>query len=135
MKIMVTSLKRSQACTTTVCAPVLQQATTDPCLCQRLPDTPQVCLLWGQSSFLLGPGAKVLLCPPRIYFTVLSKFWKLHGGLNGDLLQEDLCHVHTQSPCPYSTSKTARLFLYSVIFSTIFRAFSLNKIVCGCLCG
>ena len=22
------------------------------------------------------------------------------GGVNGDLLQEDLCHTHTQSPCP-----------------------------------
>ena len=36
MKIMVTSLKRFHACTAT---PVLQQATTYPHLCQRLPDT------------------------------------------------------------------------------------------------
>ena len=43
---------------------------------------------------------KVLLCPPRVYFPVLCKFWQLYGGVNGNLLQEDLCHTHTQSPCP-----------------------------------
>ena len=34
---------------------------------------------------------------------VLCKFWWLYGGVNGDLLQEGLCHTHvcgTQSPCP-----------------------------------
>ena len=28
------------------------------------------------------------LCPPRVYFPVLCKFWQLYGGANGDLLQE-----------------------------------------------
>ena len=53
---------------------------------------------------------KVLLCPPRVYFPVLCKFWQLYGGVNGDFLQEDLCHTYartyalvwTQSPCPCS---------------------------------
>ena len=43
------------------------------------------------------------LCPPRVYFPVLCKFWQLYGGVNGDLLQEGLCHTQvccTQSPCP-----------------------------------
>ena len=43
------------------------------------------------------------LCPPRIYFPVLCKFWQLCGGVNGNLLQEGLCHTQvccTQSPCP-----------------------------------
>ena len=34
---------------------------------------------------------------------VLCKFWWLYGGVNGDLLQEGLCHTQgccTQSPCP-----------------------------------
>ena len=34
---------------------------------------------------------------------VLCKFWRLYGGVNGDLLQESLCHTQvccTQSPCP-----------------------------------
>ena len=46
---------------------------------------------------------KVLLCPQRVYFPVLCKFWQLSGGINGDLLQEDLCHTHTQNPCPCSS--------------------------------
>ena len=43
------------------------------------------------------------LCPPRVCFPVLCKFWQLCGGVNGDLLQEGLCHTQvccTQSPCP-----------------------------------
>ena len=43
------------------------------------------------------------LCPPRVYFPVLCKFWQLYGGVNGDLLQKGLCHTQgscTQSPCP-----------------------------------
>ena len=35
------------------------------------------------------------LCPPRVYFPFLCKFWWLYGGVNGDLLQEVLCHTHT----------------------------------------
>ena len=86
--------------------PALQQATTDPRLRWRLLDTHRqvrVSLLRGHHSFLLGPGAhKVLLCPPRVYFPVLAKFWQLYGGVNGDLLQEGFCHTQvccTQSPC------------------------------------
>ena len=104
MKIGATFFKRSYA---TLSAPTLQQATTDPCLCWRLLDTPGkvwVSLLWGQCSFLLGPGThKFCLCSPRVCFPVLCKFWQLCGGVNGDLLQEGLCHTQvycTQSPCP-----------------------------------
>ena len=46
------------------------------------------------------------LCPPRIHFPVLCKFWQLCGEVNGDLLQEGLCHTKvccTQSPCPCSS--------------------------------
>ena len=45
--------------------PILQQATTDPCLCQRLLDTHRqvwVSLLWDHCSFLLGPGAHKVVC-------------------------------------------------------------------------
>ena len=41
------------------------------------------------------------LCPPRVYFPVLCKFWQLYGGVSSDLLQEGLCHTRiccTQSP-------------------------------------
>ena len=43
------------------------------------------------------------LSPPRVYFPALCKFWQLSGGVNGDLIQEGLCHTQiccTQSPCP-----------------------------------
>ena len=44
--------------------------------------------------------------PPRVYFPVLGEFWQLYGGVNDDLLQEDLCHTQgycTQSSCPCSS--------------------------------
>ena len=47
------------------------------------------------------------LCPPRVCFPVLCKFWLLCGGVNGDLLQEDLCH--TQSPCLCSRPLLTRI--------------------------
>ena len=47
-----------------------QQATVNPHLCWRLPDTHRhvwLSLLWGRFSFLLGPGMhKLLLCLPRV---------------------------------------------------------------------
>ena len=47
------------------------------------------------------------LGPPSVCFPVLCKFWWLYGGVNGDLLQEGLCHTQvycTQSPCLCSSS-------------------------------
>ena len=53
-------------------SPTLQQATTDPHLCQRLLDTHGhvwVIFLWGHCSFLLGPGSpKVLFVPSKSLF-------------------------------------------------------------------
>ena len=63
----------------------------------------------GQSlvgSLLLSPGSwctTFFLYPPRVCSPVLCKFWWLCGGVNGDLLQEGLCHTQvccTQSPRP-----------------------------------
>ena len=52
--------------------PTLQQATADPCLCQRLLDIHRhvwVSVFWGHCSFLLGPGAhKVLFVPSQSLF-------------------------------------------------------------------
>ena len=85
----------------------LQQATADPCLHWRLLDTHGqvwVSLLWGHCSFLLGPGVHtVCLCLQESVSPGLCKFWQLCGGVNGDLLQEGLCHTQvccTQSSCP-----------------------------------
>ena len=79
-------------------SPILRQATTDPSLHQRLPDTHRQvsCGVTVPYSWVLVH--KVLLCPPRVY-PVLYKFWQLYSGINDDLLQEDLCHIHTQKPC------------------------------------
>ena len=63
----------------------------------------------GQSlvgSLLLSHGSwctRFCLCPPRVCFPVLCKFWRAYGGVNGNLLQEGLCHTQvccTQSPYP-----------------------------------
>ena len=46
------------------------------------------------------------LCSPSVFSPVLYKFWQLCVGVNGDLLQEGLCHTQvccTQSPCPCSS--------------------------------
>ena len=80
----------------------------------------------GQSlvgSPLLSPGSlctKFCLCPPRVYFQVLCKFWQLCGGVNGDLLHVALCHTQaccTQSSCPcdpYSTADAQAQFSLSL---------------------
>ena len=109
MKIMATSFKRSYACTATLSAPTLQQPPLTHASAGDV-DTPRqvwFSLFLGHCSFLLGPGAhKFLLCPIRVYFPVLCKFWQLYAGVNGDFLQEDLCHTQvccTQSPCPCSS--------------------------------
>ena len=58
-------------------------------------------------SLLLCPGswsAQGFVCALQEFLSpVLCKFWQLYGGVNGDLLQEGLCHTQvcrTQSPCP-----------------------------------
>ena len=60
--------------------------------------------MWGHCSFLLGTGAhKVLFVSSKNLFPQLCVSSKLYGGINGNLLQEGLCHTQvccTQSPCP-----------------------------------
>ena len=51
-------------------------------------------------------NTRFCLCPPRVCFPVLCKFLWLYGGVDGDLLQEGLCHTQvccTQSLCLYSS--------------------------------
>ena len=67
----------------------------------------------GQSlvgSLLLSPGswcAQGFVCALQESASlVLCKFWWFYGGVNGDLLQEGLCHTQvycTQSPSPCSS--------------------------------
>ena len=68
MKIMVTSLKVSMHVLLHSVPPALQQATTNPCLCQRLPDTHRQVwdsLLHGLCSFLLGSWCTSFYCAPQ----------------------------------------------------------------------
>ena len=82
--------------------PTLQQATTNPSIHWKLLDTHRQVSCGVTVLFSWVLVHKVLLCPPRVYFPVLCKFWQLYSRVNGDLLQEDLCHTHTQSPSPCS---------------------------------
>ena len=59
LKIMVTSLKRSHACTATVHAHNLAAGHHQPRPSLETPKHPQASLLWGHCLFLLGPGADV----------------------------------------------------------------------------
>jgi len=61
-------------------------------------------------SLLLSPGSwctQGSVCALQESLSpVLCKFWSLYSGVNGDLLQEGLCHTQvycTQSPCPCSS--------------------------------
>ena len=111
MKIIATSFKRSHAGTATLSALDLAAGhhRSTP-----LPETPRHS--WaslGQSlvgSLLLFSGswcAQSFVCALQESVSpVLCKFWWLYGGVNGDLLQESLCHTQvccTQSPCSRSS--------------------------------
>ena len=115
MKIMVTSFKRSHAYTATLSAPnpAASHHRLTPLL--ETPGHSQASL--GQSlmgSLLLSPGSwctRFSLCLPKVCFPVLCKSWQLSGGVNGDLLQESLCHNQVyciESPCPFSSPLLTR---------------------------
>ena len=108
MKIMVTSFKRSHACTATLSAPNPAAGHHRPTPLLETPGHSQASL--GQSlvgSLLLSPGswcAQGFVCALQESVSPgLCKLWWLYGGDHGDLLQEGLCHTQvccTQSPCP-----------------------------------
>ena len=108
MKIMVTSFKRPHACTAALSAP-------DPAAGHHRPTPPPETPGHSRASLdqslvgslLLYPGSwctQSFVCALQESVSpVLCKFWQLYGGVNGDLLQEGLCHTQvccTQSPCP-----------------------------------
>ena len=110
MKIMATSFKRSQAGTAVLSAP---NPAAGHHQCMPLLETSgHSRASLGQSlmgSLLLFPGSWCTQCfvcaLQESVSPVLYKFWQLYGGVNGNLLQEGLCHTqvyYTQSPCPCS---------------------------------
>ena len=108
MKIMVTSFRRSHA-------GIAALSASSPAAGHRRPTT--LLETPGHSRASVGPSlVGSLLLSPGSWCTqgsvcafqesvspVLCKFWQLYGEVNGDLLQEGLCHTQvysTQSLCP-----------------------------------
>ena len=85
MKIMATSFKTSHVCTAALTAPNPASGHHQPTPPPETPGHSWASL--GQSlvgSLLLSPGSwctKFCLCPPRVYFPVLCKFWQLYVSL------------------------------------------------------
>ena len=80
------------------------------------PETPDIHRqVWSNLLWVTAPFSWILvctrfcLCPPRVCFPVLCKFWRLYGGVNGSLLQEGLFHTHIC--CPQSPSPCGRPLL------------------------
>ena len=108
MMKMGTSFKMSSACTATLSAPEPAAGHRQPMPPPETPERSQARL--SQSlvgSLLLSSGSwctQSFVCALQESVSpVLCKFWRLYGGVNGDLLQEGLCHIQvccTQSPYP-----------------------------------
>ena len=107
-KTMVTPFKMSRAHTSAFSAPSPAAGHRQP---MPLPETPGHS--WGSlgqslvGPLLLSPGSwrtQGCVCALQESVSpVLCKFWWLYGGVNGDLLQEGLCHTQvccTQTPAP-----------------------------------
>ena len=98
MKIMATSFKRSFAPTATLSAPNPAAGHHQPMPLPEIHGHSQESL--SQSlvrSLLLSPGswwAQGFVCDIQESVSpVLCKFWWFCGGVNGDPLQEGLCHT------------------------------------------
>ena len=111
MKVMATSFKRSHESTATLSAPnpaagrrraLLTHASAGDSWTLPGKSGSVSCGVTAPFSWLLV-HTSFCLCPPVVYFPVLCKLWQLYSGINGDLLQEGLCHTQVccaQSPCP-----------------------------------
>ena len=94
MKIMASSFKRSHTCTAALTAPNPAAGHYWPTPPLETPGHSWTSL--GQSlvgSLLLSPGSWCTRFCLWVSFPVLCKFWQLYGGVNGDVLQEGLCHT------------------------------------------
>ena len=107
MKIKATFFKRSQARTAALSAPDAAAGHFRPRPLQEIPGHFWACL--GQffvGSLLFSPAfwcTQGFVCALQESVSpVLCKFWWFYGGVNGDLLQEGLCHTQvccTHRPC------------------------------------
>ena len=104
---MATSFNRSHACIAALSASDPETGHHQPTPPPETPGHSWACL--GQflvGSLHLSPGswcAQSFVCSLQESVSpVLCKFWWFYGGVNGNLLQEGLCHTQvccTQSPC------------------------------------
>ena len=103
-KIMAASFKRSHACTPTLSAPNPSAGHHRPTPPLETPGHPQASPLQSPvGSLLFSPGSwctRFCLCLPTVSFPVLCMVWQLYGGVNGDLLQEDLLYPSLLHPEP-----------------------------------
>ena len=116
MKIKASSFKMSHACTAALSVPNLALGHCQPTPLPGTPGHSQASL--GQSlagSLLLSPRswcAQAFVCSLQESVSpALCKVWRLYGGVNGDLLQEGLCHTQvccTLSPCSCSSPLLTR---------------------------
>ena len=108
MKIMVTSFKRSHALTVALSAPNYAAVHHQFTLLLETPGYSHTSLDQSLAgSLLLSPGSwctQGSVCALQESVSpVLCKFWRLYGGVTGDLLPEGLCHAQVccaQGPCP-----------------------------------
>ena len=105
--MMATSFKRSHACTATLSAPNPAAGHHRPTPPPETPGHSWVNLGQSLLGSLHSPGswcAQGFVCAlQESVSSVPCKVWWIYGGVNGDLLQEDLSHTQvcgTQSPCP-----------------------------------
>ena len=116
MKIMATSLKRSQACTATLSAPNPAAGHHRPTPPPETPGHPQAGPRQSLvGSLLLSPGSwctGFCLRPPRVYFLVLRKFWQFCGGLMATSSKRAYAIPKTAAPrAPAPQQSTADLYL------------------------
>ena len=117
IKIMATSFKRSHADTATLSAPHPAAGHCQPRPPPEILDTHgQVWVKSLVGSLLLSPGSwctQGFVCAlQKSISPVLSKLWWLYIGVNGDLLQEGLCHTQVcciQGPCPWGSPLLTRI--------------------------
>ena len=108
VKIMVTSFRRSHADTATPSAPNPAAGHRRPMPLLATPGHSRASLCQSLlGSLLLSPGSWCIqgsVCALQESVSpVLCKFWWLCSGVNGNLLQDTLCHTQvccTQSPYP-----------------------------------
>ena len=105
METMATSFKRSRAHPQRCRRPLLTHASSRDAWTLIGKSGSVSCGVTAPFSWVLV-HTRFCLCPQESVSPVLCTFWWFYDGINGDHLQEGLCHTQvycTQSPCPCSS--------------------------------